>query len=59
MKKRSPEKMPPVSAEEYGRALRGIGFNTSLDANMGNARTNRANLQGAAAAQYTNNASQI
>jgi hypothetical protein len=27
MKKRSPEKTPPVSAEDYGRALRGIGFN--------------------------------
>jgi catechol 2,3-dioxygenase-like lactoylglutathione lyase family enzyme len=27
MKKRSPEKTPPVSAADYGRALRGIGFN--------------------------------
>lgn len=27
MKKRSPDKSPPVSAEDYGRALRGIGFN--------------------------------
>jgi catechol 2,3-dioxygenase-like lactoylglutathione lyase family enzyme len=27
MKKRSPDKTPPVSAEDYGRALRGIGFN--------------------------------
>lgn len=27
MKKRSPGKTPPVSAEDYGRALRGIGFN--------------------------------
>lgn len=27
MKKRPPDKTPPVSAEDYGRALRGIGFN--------------------------------
>jgi hypothetical protein len=27
MKKRSPGKTPPVSAEDYGRRLRGIGFN--------------------------------
>ena len=27
MKKRSPGKHPPVSADEYGRALKGIGFN--------------------------------
>jgi hypothetical protein len=27
MKKRSHEKTPPVSAEDYGRSLRGIGFN--------------------------------
>lgn len=27
MKKRSPGKTPPVSAEDYGRSLRGIGFN--------------------------------
>lgn len=27
MKKRPPDVTPPVSAEEYGRALRGIGFN--------------------------------
>ncbi len=27
MKKRSPGKTPPVSAEDYGRQLRGIGFN--------------------------------
>ena len=27
MKKRSPDKTPPVSAEDYGRALRGLGFN--------------------------------
>ena len=27
MKKRSPDKMPPVSAEDYGRQLRGLGFN--------------------------------
>jgi hypothetical protein len=27
MKKRSPDKTPPVSAEDYGRRLRGIGFN--------------------------------
>ena len=27
MKKREPDKTPPVSAEDYGRALRGLGFN--------------------------------
>ena len=27
MKKRPPDKTPPVSAEDYGRALRGLGFN--------------------------------
>jgi catechol 2,3-dioxygenase-like lactoylglutathione lyase family enzyme len=27
MKKRSPGKHPPVSAADYGRALKGIGFN--------------------------------
>ncbi len=27
MKKRTPDKTPPVSAEAYGRSLRGIGFN--------------------------------
>ena len=27
MKKRSPERQPPVSATDYGRGLRGIGFN--------------------------------
>jgi catechol 2,3-dioxygenase-like lactoylglutathione lyase family enzyme len=27
MKKRSPGKVPPVSAEDYGRSLTGIGFN--------------------------------
>ncbi|MEI8177186.1 hypothetical protein [Aestuariivirga sp.] len=27
MKTRSPDKTPPVSAEDYGRALRGLGFN--------------------------------
>ena len=27
MKKRAPDKTPPVSAEDYGRALRGLGFN--------------------------------
>jgi catechol 2,3-dioxygenase-like lactoylglutathione lyase family enzyme len=27
MKKRSPGKQPPVSAADYGRALKGIGFN--------------------------------
>jgi catechol 2,3-dioxygenase-like lactoylglutathione lyase family enzyme len=27
MKKRAPGKTPPVSAEDYGRRLRGIGFN--------------------------------
>ena len=27
MKKRNPDKTPPVSAEDYGRALRGLGFN--------------------------------
>lgn len=27
MKKRSPDKTPPVSAPDYGRALRGLGFN--------------------------------
>jgi catechol 2,3-dioxygenase-like lactoylglutathione lyase family enzyme len=27
MKKRAPGKEPPVSAEAYGRALKGIGFN--------------------------------
>lgn len=27
MKKRTPDKTPPVSADDYGRALRGLGFN--------------------------------
>jgi uncharacterized glyoxalase superfamily protein PhnB len=27
MKKRRPDQIPPVSAADYGRALRGIGFN--------------------------------
>jgi hypothetical protein len=27
MKKREPDKTPPVSAEDYGRSLRGLGFN--------------------------------
>ena len=27
MKKREPDKTPPVSADDYGRALRGLGFN--------------------------------
>ena len=27
MKKRAPDKTPPVSAEDYGRGLRGLGFN--------------------------------
>jgi uncharacterized glyoxalase superfamily protein PhnB len=27
MKKRPADKMPPVSAEDYGRSLRGLGFN--------------------------------
>ena len=27
MKKRTPDKTPPVSPPDYGRALRGIGFN--------------------------------
>ena len=27
MKKRSPDKIPPMSPEEYGRTLRGVGFN--------------------------------
>ena len=27
MKKRAPDKTPPVSPPDYGRALRGIGFN--------------------------------
>ena len=27
MKKRSPDKMPPVSPPDYGRSLRGLGFN--------------------------------
>ena len=32
MKKRAPDKTPPVSAEDYGRALRGLGFNLLLGA---------------------------
>lgn len=27
MKKRSPGTVPPISAEQYGRSLRGLGFN--------------------------------
>ena len=27
MKKRPPDRTPPVSAPDYGRGLRGIGFN--------------------------------
>ena len=27
MKKRSPDKTPPVSPPDYGRSLRGLGFN--------------------------------
>lgn len=27
MKKRAPDKTPPISPEDYGRGLRGIGFN--------------------------------
>jgi hypothetical protein len=46
MKKRSHEKTPPVSAEDYGRSLRGIGFNL-LVRDMGRAVTFATEVIGA------------